>query len=92
LYEVEKQVKVACLGVAQSVKTLQTETGVKDSFTQSWLEELIDRSRKLQKEFPNRSPTDIQHELMEWVDTNKSLIYNPFLTAKGALFSFSPIA
>ena len=70
------------------MKTLQTDTGIKDSFTQSWLEELIDRSRKMQKEFPNRSPTDIQRELMEWVDVNKSVIYNPFLTAKGPPFSF----
>jgi len=83
LKEVEKQVKVACLGVAQSVKDLQTDSGIKDTFTQHWIDQLIDRSRILQKSQPNRPIAEIQAELMRWVDEKKSSIFNPFLTMKG---------
>jgi hypothetical protein len=71
--------------VAQTVKDLQTETGVKDAFTQYWIEQLIDRARAMQKVQPPRSPHDIQAELIAWVDANKSAIYNSFLMMPGAL-------
>jgi len=41
---VEEQVQVACLGVAQEVKDLQTKTGVKDAFAQHWIDELISKA------------------------------------------------
>lgn len=81
----EAQVRAACLGVAQEVKDLQTKTGVKDAFTQHWIDELIAKSRSIQKLQPSRSPHEIQAELMEWVDANKPAIYNSFLTMPGAL-------
>jgi len=80
---VEEQVHAACLGVAQTVENMQTATGVKDAFTQHWIDDLIERSRNLRKAHPERSATDIQEELMAWVLENKDAVYNPFLTLKG---------
>jgi len=81
---VEEQIWVACLGVAQEVKDLQTKTGVKDAFTQHWIDKLISKARSMQKLQPSRPPYKIQTELMEWVDANKPAIYNSFLTMPGA--------
>ncbi|KAJ7924500.1 hypothetical protein B0H13DRAFT_1511636, partial [Mycena leptocephala] len=39
--ELEKQVKLACSGVMKLVKDSQTNTGVKDTYTQFWIEQLI---------------------------------------------------
>lgn len=83
LAEVERQVKAACLGVAQTVKDLQTNSGIKDTFTQHWIGELIERSRTMQKHQPHRPVAEIQDELMNWIFENKSAVYNPFLTLVG---------
>ena len=40
--DVEYQVRLACLGVAQAVQNQQTKTGVKDAYTQYWIDYLID--------------------------------------------------
>jgi len=80
---VERQVKAACLGVAQTVKDLQTNSGVKDGFTQHWIDELIERSRAMQKTEPPRAIADIQEELIQWISEKKTAVYNPFLTLIG---------
>jgi len=61
----EEQVQAACLGVAQEVKDLQTKTGVKDAFTQHWIDELISKARSMQKLQSSWPPYEIQTELME---------------------------
>lgn len=69
--------------MASTVEKLQTDTGVKDAFTQYWIDNLISRARNLKKAHPQRRPVEIQEELMVWVNENKAVIYNPFLTLKG---------
>jgi hypothetical protein len=83
LKQVEEQVHAACLGVAQTVENMQTATGVKDTFTQQWIDDLIEWAQNLRKAHPEHSATNIQEELMAWVLENKDTIYNPFLTLKG---------
>ena len=83
----EDQVRAACLGVAITVKDLQTQDGIKDAFTQYWIEELIAKARVMQKLQPSRPPREIQDELMAWVDENKPTIYNSFLMMPGVLFT-----
>jgi hypothetical protein len=80
---VEEQIRAACLGVAKTVKDMQTDTGVKDAFTQHWIDELIEHARNLQKLQLERPITEIQTELLAWVEQNKSLIFNPFLSLEG---------
>ncbi|PPQ96652.1 hypothetical protein CVT26_010634, partial [Gymnopilus dilepis] len=81
--DVQRQVKLACLGIAKDVQEEQTRKGIKDAYTQFWIEELIQRARKLRKETPSRSTQDIQTELFDWVSEHTSDIYNPFLSLKG---------
>ncbi|KAJ7736044.1 hypothetical protein DFH07DRAFT_870713 [Mycena maculata] len=83
LKELHKQVELACLGIAQAVKDIRTNTGVKDSYTTYWIEDLLRRSRELRKGDPNLDSADIVKELMDWVTENESKIYNPFLSMKG---------
>ncbi|KAF9043189.1 hypothetical protein BJ165DRAFT_1545314 [Panaeolus papilionaceus] len=76
LEAVQTQINLACLGVASKVKEKQTENGVKDSFSQSVIEDLI-------AHFPQRPPESIQVELMKWVKDHQAQVSNPFLTLKG---------
>ncbi|KAF6744824.1 hypothetical protein DFP72DRAFT_1176592 [Ephemerocybe angulata] len=79
---VKEQIKVACNGVAAAVSKMQTETGVKDSYTQFWIEQLINWSRERQKRGDGRGLEVIQDELMSFVDAHPEAVYNPFLTLK----------
>ncbi|KAJ7460141.1 hypothetical protein FB451DRAFT_1500376 [Mycena latifolia] len=83
LEELEKQVKLACSGVVTHVKDSQTETGVKDVYTQYWIDQLILRFKEMKKDEPNRSVQDIQAELVKWTVDNRDTIYGPFFTMKG---------
>lgn len=82
---VKNQVKLACLGVTAHVKDAQTNSGIKDAFTQSWIDDLIGRARVMQKAHPTRPVAEIQAELMVWANDHEDKIYNPFLTLEGAL-------
>ena len=59
LAEVKTQVKLSCLGVAAHVKERQTASGVKDAYTQYWIEQLIEHAKTMQKEQPGRDPASI---------------------------------
>ncbi|KAJ7795671.1 hypothetical protein B0H14DRAFT_3114648 [Mycena olivaceomarginata] len=81
--ELQKQVKLACAGVSKPWKASQTETGVKDTYTQFWIDGLITRFQQMKKEEPNRSIEEIQEELIQWTVDNRDKLYSPFLTMKG---------
>ena len=83
----EQQVRLACSGIAQNVQNLQTKTGIKDGYTQYWIDRLIERARSLRKGQPERTVDDIQSELLTWVEENKNEIYNPFLKLDGEQYS-----
>lgn len=61
----------------------QTARGIKDAYTQFWIDELLDRARTLRKNHPERTTANIQAELLTWVNEHKNEIYNPFLTLDG---------
>ena len=42
-----RQVSRACTGYSTHVKSLQKETGVKDAYTQPWIDELVERAHVL---------------------------------------------
>jgi hypothetical protein len=83
LEELQKQVKLACTGVAKHIKDSQTDTGIKDVYTQYWIDDLISRFKELKKDDPNRPDNEIQQELIQWTVDNHQKIYSPFLTMKG---------
>ncbi|KAJ6620494.1 hypothetical protein B0H10DRAFT_1875947 [Mycena sp. CBHHK59/15] len=81
--ELEKQVKLACAGVVKPVKDSQTQTGVKDVYTQHWIDFLLSQFKEIKKDEPDRADTDIQEELVQWTLDNRDKIYSAFLTMKG---------
>ena len=81
----ENQVSLACRGVAQPIKALQTATGIKDAYTQHWIEELLSRARAMREQDRTRPIESIHAELMQWVVDHKDDIYSGFLTLKGRL-------
>jgi hypothetical protein len=44
LSDVKHQVELACLGVAQNVQNQQMKHGIKDGYTQFWIDNLITRA------------------------------------------------
>ncbi|KAJ7773784.1 hypothetical protein B0H14DRAFT_2538938 [Mycena olivaceomarginata] len=82
LEELQKQVKLACAGVSKPVKASQTDTGVKDTYTQFWIDGLITRFQQMKKDEPDRSIEEIQEELIQWTVDNRDKLYSPFLTMK----------
>jgi hypothetical protein len=87
LAELHEQVELACLGVKAAVEARQTETGVKDSYTNHWINDLLRRSRELKQADPNLDSAQIVQQLKDWVKQNESTIYNPFLSLKGEFIS-----
>ncbi|KAJ7677630.1 hypothetical protein B0H17DRAFT_1161361 [Mycena rosella] len=83
LTELKKQVKLACSGVAQPIKNTQKDTGVKDAYTQHWIDHLLEQFKLKKEEKPGRTTTEIQEELIQWTLDNEDKIYSGFLTMKG---------
>ncbi|KAJ6560702.1 hypothetical protein B0H10DRAFT_1845560, partial [Mycena sp. CBHHK59/15] len=83
LDELEKQVKLACLGVPKHVKDLQTQTGIKDMYTQYWIDQLLLRFKEHKIMEPDHSDRDTQEELVQWTLDNRDKIYSAFPTMKG---------
>ncbi|KAF7343758.1 hypothetical protein MSAN_01956500 [Mycena sanguinolenta] len=83
LTELHTQVELACNGVKAAVEARQTSTGVKDSYTGYWIDDLLKRFHRLKKANPNLDRAEITQQLQDWVKQNESIIYNPFLSVKG---------
>lgn len=72
---------LACRGVRAPIEALQTSTGVKDTITQYWIEDLLTRHRTMKGE--GLPLPEIQGRLESWVKENESRIHNPHLTTRG---------
>ncbi|KAJ7888582.1 hypothetical protein B0H14DRAFT_2337173 [Mycena olivaceomarginata] len=81
--ELENQIKLACSGVLKPVKDSQTRTGVKDMYTQYWINHLLSRFSEMKTAEPDRSNEEITAELVQWTLDNRDSIYSAFLTTKG---------
>lgn len=75
---------LACRGVAQPIKDIQTATGIKDVYTQYWIDNLIARAKAMDQERPKRRSMEIETELRVWATEHEADIYSGFLTLKGA--------
>ncbi|KAJ6619180.1 hypothetical protein B0H10DRAFT_1947003 [Mycena sp. CBHHK59/15] len=64
-------------------KELQTQTGIKDVYTQYWIDGLITHFKQLKQGDLDRSDEDIQAKLVQWTLDNQDKIYSAFLTMKG---------
>jgi hypothetical protein len=64
---------------------LQTNSGVKDTYAQAWIDRLVKRSKEMQNEDSSRSLQSIVQELVTWVERHENEIFNPFLTMPGMI-------
>ncbi|KAI0778011.1 hypothetical protein BD413DRAFT_683781 [Trametes elegans] len=83
LEALQDQVQTACLGVEKHVRKKQTDTGVKDPYTEHAITDLLKRARTQKADHPERTSKEIQRDLLEWVDKHVDAVYNPFLTMPG---------
>ncbi|KAF8899970.1 hypothetical protein CPB85DRAFT_1228946, partial [Mucidula mucida] len=84
LAKLEKQVRLACHGVAKPIGESQTASGIKDTYTQHWIQYLLGHFYEIKSSPQNtKSDADIERELVQWTINNRDLIYNSFLTTKG---------
>ncbi|KAJ7768675.1 hypothetical protein DFH07DRAFT_769222 [Mycena maculata] len=90
LTELKKQVELACGGVAKRVQELQTQTGIKDVYTQYWIEQILSRAAEMCRQDPDASEAAIKSELIQWTRDNEEKLYSPFLMLKG--LGFDPAA
>ncbi|KAF8883784.1 hypothetical protein CPB85DRAFT_1493392 [Mucidula mucida] len=82
--ELEKQLHLACSGVAQHVKDSQSATGIKDAYAQHWIQDLISRFHATKSDPKNtKTPEEIKADLIQWVMDNQDKIYSGFLTIDG---------
>lgn len=70
-------------GVASHVDHLQTETGTKDKVAQYWIDQLIDRSRKMRNNSPEMTQDAIVASLQQWLDAQPGDKINPLLDIAG---------
>ncbi|KAJ7592184.1 hypothetical protein C8J56DRAFT_1046557 [Mycena floridula] len=83
LTEVKRQIKLSCQGIAAPIKEAQTDTSVKDAFTQYWIKHILKWFKTLSEANNNQTESDITAELLKWVDENYEKIFSPFLMLKG---------
>lgn len=69
--------------MAQPIKNTQTATGVKDAYTQHWIDHLLMQFKEKKIENPDQTSNEIQKELIQWTLDNEDKIYSGFLTLKG---------
>ncbi|KAI0080576.1 hypothetical protein K474DRAFT_1721483 [Panus rudis PR-1116 ss-1] len=84
LGHVKVQIALACKGVKEPVQADQTSSGVKDGYSQYWIDHLLQRFQEMKTREPSRPREEIQKELE---DSNEAIAdevkYNPFLLMKG---------
>lgn len=70
-------------GVAARIIERQTATGTKDKIAQHWIDILLEKSRKLKRENPSRTPQSISEELNTWLVEQPGEKINPLLVMPG---------
>ncbi|KZV86368.1 hypothetical protein EXIGLDRAFT_622070, partial [Exidia glandulosa HHB12029] len=79
---VQDQLRLACNGVAQTVKDEQTKTGIKDPIAQDWIEKLIAKAREL-KSAGEKSDEAIARQLRCWLEDQPGDKFHPLLDWAG---------
>ena len=69
--------------MAKPISDTQTATGIKDAYTQHWIDDLLSRHKAMHLADPKQSTKDIELELIQWTEENINEIYSGFLTLDG---------
>lgn len=76
----KEQLYLACRGKKKPVVERQTATGVKDTYAQFWIDDLINRATKA---LETQSLEEVEKSLRQWVDEHEREIINSHLTLRG---------
>ncbi|KAH9915819.1 uncharacterized protein B0H18DRAFT_939590 [Fomitopsis serialis] len=81
--ELTHQIFEACSGVAKRVSTAQTDSGVKDAYTQYFIEKLIAEARTLRDDNPEMTISEAQKFLWAKYSGELNEMLSPFLSMEG---------
>ncbi|KAJ7333330.1 hypothetical protein DFH08DRAFT_785684 [Mycena albidolilacea] len=84
LETVQKQVELACEGNEAELKRTYTANGIKDKYTEYWINDILDQFKK--EVDRGASKATVSAALKQWVKDHNDDIYSPFLTTD----SFDP--
>ncbi|KAF7352112.1 hypothetical protein MVEN_01174200 [Mycena venus] len=81
---VQQQIKLACEGNETALKKSYTATGIKDKYTEHWINDILSQFKKAVDN--GKSKAQATNELKQWTKDHADVIYSPFLTTD----SFDP--
>ncbi|KAJ7223043.1 hypothetical protein GGX14DRAFT_626835 [Mycena pura] len=81
LQTVQKQIKLACEGDEAELKKTYTASGIKDKYTEYWINDILSQFKKEVEKGASKDTVSVA--LKQWVKDNNDDIYSPFLTTDG---------
>jgi hypothetical protein len=81
LETVQKQIKLACEGDETELKKTYTASGIKDRYTEYWINDILSQFKK--EVAQGASKDTVSTALKQWVKDHNDDIYSPFLTTDG---------
>ncbi|KAF8492908.1 hypothetical protein JB92DRAFT_3084990 [Gautieria morchelliformis] len=81
--EIEQQFWTAAEGKLAPVSAMQTATGVKDRVAQIWIGQVISQAKKLKKENPSWTLTQVQGTVKAWLDAQPGNPWSTLLSFPG---------
>jgi predicted nucleic acid-binding Zn ribbon protein len=81
LETVQRQIELACEGDEVELKKTYTASGIKDKYTEYWINDILSQFKKETERGASKDTTTAA--LKQWVKDNNNDIYSPFLTTDG---------
>ncbi|KAJ7811767.1 hypothetical protein B0H13DRAFT_2472436 [Mycena leptocephala] len=87
LETVQKMIELACKGNETELKKMYTASGIKDKYTEYWINDILSQFKK--QVDSGVSKETVTEALKKWVEDNRKTIYSAFLTTD-VLSGFDP--
>ncbi|KAJ7924239.1 hypothetical protein B0H13DRAFT_2230060 [Mycena leptocephala] len=87
LETVQKMIELACEGNETELKKMYTASGIKDKYTEYWINDILSQFKK--QVDSGVSKETVTEALKKWVEDNRKTIYSAFLTTD-VLSGFDP--
>jgi hypothetical protein len=81
LETVQRQIELACEGDEVELKKTYTASGIKDKYTEYWINDILSQFKKEVERGASKDAVSVA--LKQWVKDNNDNIYSPFLTTDG---------
>jgi hypothetical protein len=74
-------IELACEGNETELKKMYTASGIKDKYTEYWINDILSQFKK--QVDSGVSKETVTEALKKWVEDNRKTIYSAFLTTDG---------